>query len=405
MMKSIVYWLAITAGLLYSSCSTSKPVVTETGSNNKAAIKIDLQQRRIYSFNNGTVQFSNMFAGARVNDIQQQDKEHFVITVSPENKPVNPSPWYAFKVWGSRQTVWMQMQYTGTRHRYNPKVSYDRGASWNDIPVKTGRKDSAVSFQLSVNSDTLLVAAQELIPSSMSYQWMDSLATLPFVHQQIIGYSVMGKPIVALSTTGSNGKKQIIVLSRQHPPEVTGYMAMQEFVRSVLGNTRLAVDFRKEFEIIMVPMLNPDGVDEGNWRHNAGGVDLNRDWDLFVQPETKAVKEFLLTRQKEQQSTVYFAIDFHSTYNDVFYTNEDTLTNIPGLTNAWLKRFAGSISGFKPNVKPSGNGGNVSKAWLMRTFKTDALTYEVGDDTPRPLLKKKGRVAAEALMQLLLEHK
>ena len=78
-------------------------------------------------------------------------------------------------------------------------------------------------------------------------------------------------------------------------------MAMQEFVRSVLGNTRLAVDFRKEFEIIIVPMLNPDGVDEGNWRHNAGGVDLNRDWDLFVQP-TKAVKVFC---SPGKRATVY----------------------------------------------------------------------------------------------------
>jgi hypothetical protein len=31
---------------------------------------------------------------------------------------------------------------------------------------------------------------------------------------------------------------------------------------------------------------NPDGVDKGHWRLNDGGVDLNRDWGPFTQPET-----------------------------------------------------------------------------------------------------------------------
>ncbi|MFT3826615.1 MAG: M14 family metallopeptidase [Chitinophagaceae bacterium] len=394
--------IVITAGCIYSSCKTAKPVSQATVNSQPAAIKINLQQRRTYSFSDGTVQFSNQFAGARVNNIEQQDNSHYTITISPENTPVNPSPWYAFKVWGKQQTIDVQMKYVGTRHRYDPKISKDGGKTWEDLAVKKSKTDSNAGFQLSISADTLLVAAQELMPAAMGYQWIDSLATLPFIHKEIVGYSIMGKPIVALNTTGSSGKKQIIILSRQHPPEVTGYMAMQEFIRTVMGNSSLAVAFRKEYEVIVVPMLNPDGVDEGNWRHSAGGVDLNRDWENFEQPETRSVKEFLVKKQTAQQATVYFAIDFHSTYNDVFYTNEDTLTNVPGLTNRWLRRFAESIPGFKPNVKPSGNGGNVSKGWLMRAFKTDALTYEVGDDTPRPLLKKKGKVAAEVLMQLLL---
>ena len=40
-------------------------------------------------------------------------------------------------------------------------------------------------------------------------------------------------------------------------------------------------------------MPNPDGVDSGYWRHNSNGVDLNRDWIEFTQPETKAIKQFL----------------------------------------------------------------------------------------------------------------
>src|SRR4051794_29252753 len=96
-----------------------------------------------------------------------------------------------------------------------------------------------------ISNRRLTIAAQEIISSADSYQWMDSLAKQPFISKQVVGKSLLGKPIMALTTSGSDGKKLIVVLSRQHPPEVTGYMAMQEFVRTVTGNTLLAQSFRK----------------------------------------------------------------------------------------------------------------------------------------------------------------
>jgi murein tripeptide amidase MpaA len=34
----------------------------------------------------------------------------------------------------------------------------------------------------------------------------------------------------------------------------------------------------KEFEFIVIPMVNPDGVIYGNFRTNLAGLDLNRQW-------------------------------------------------------------------------------------------------------------------------------
>ena len=36
-----------------------------------------------------------------------------------------------------------------------------------------------------------------------------------------------------------------------------------------------------------------------DWRHNANGVDLNRDWTAFTQPETQAIKNYLEVQVKE----------------------------------------------------------------------------------------------------------
>lgn len=367
---------------------------------------IGFQQRKVFDFNQGTVAFSNTFAGARLNQVMQLNDSTFKLLIEPENTPVNPSPWYAFKIWSAHQRRYiLQLTYVGTKHRYDPKLQLKNGA-WKDVqPIEVSKDGNLASFGLEAGADSLLVSAQELMNSHDEYQWEDSLAKLPFVTRMEIGKSILGKAINALSITESNGKKLIVILSRQHPPEVTGYMAMQEFVRTVSGSSALARSFRKAYEVVLVPMINPDGVDEGNWRHNIAGVDLNRDWENFIQPETKSVRDYILKKVDRQQAKVYFGIDFHSTYHDVFYTNEDQplrQTNRPGFTLKWLKAFGESIPGFKPNIKPSPNGGNVSKSWMGRVLNAEALTYEVGDDTPRSTLKLKGRVAAEKMMELLL---
>ncbi|WP_345953269.1 M14 family metallopeptidase [Mucilaginibacter sp. PAMB04168] len=397
--KKWIYFTVLGFCVLYACTITKK--VEATRVINKAVI--EMQARKTFDFD--AVHFSNQFATARANDVLQQDDSTFAILIKPENTPVNPSPWYAFKVWGKAgKRITIILNYANVKHRYNPKISY-QAKVWTDIGRVTLSRDSTqASFKLNLTGDTALIAAQEIISSANSYAWMDSLARSPFIKKYVIGNSLLGNPIVALTTTNDDGKKLVVVLSRQHPPEVTGYMAMQAFVNSVTGNTPLAQAFRKQYRLVLIPLLNPDGVDEGNWRHSAAGVDLNRDWDAFKQPETQAAKQFLTKMVAHEDAKVYFGIDFHSTYHDVFYTNIDTLhTTVPGFTNKWLNAFQQAIPGFKARVQASGNGGNVSKSWMMRALGTDAITYEVGDNTSRQMLQNKGRVAAEKMMDLLLK--
>ncbi len=411
-------WKVLVSGsFLLAACGVQKNnTVSAQALPDSSSAVIRFQKKTEFVSADGRIHFSNRFASARLNGFQQQNDSTFRITITPENAPINASPWYAFKVWtsdpgGSRNSfvknIVVQLQYPTTKHRYDPKISYN-GLNWKDVEnVKPDHDKGGAEFKIKVSRDTLTVAAQELINTAAGYQWADSLAALPFLKKQVIGYSLLGKPVIALTTTGSPEKKLVVVLSRQHPPEVTGYMAMQEFVRTVTGKSALAQKFRTVYELVVIPMMNPDGVDEGNWRHSAAGVDLNRDWEFFKQPETKAVKDFLMALSVNQKAKVYFGIDFHSTYNDVFYTNQDqpdVQTNIPGFTVEWLKAFEEAIPGFKANIKPSPNGGNVSKSWMGRALGAEALTYEVGDKTSRSMLKTKGRVAAEAMMALLLKR-
>jgi hypothetical protein len=198
----------------------------------------------------------------------------------------------------------------------------------------------------------------------------------------------------------------IMVISRQHPPEVTGFLAMQAFIETLCADTDLAKRFRAKYNTYVVPLVNPDGVDNGHWRHNFGGIDLNRDWESFNQPETRAIRDFMKQKVSETGGTFYFGVDFHSTWEDIFYTITPELKgNMPGLVPKVIAGLEDEFPGYKPNIRPSPGTGNKinSTAFFFFEFGAESFTYEVGDNTPREFVRKKGETTAIKLMEQLLK--
>ena len=98
-------------------------------------------------------------------------------------------------------------------------------------------------------------------------------------------------------------------------------------------------------------------------------------------------------------------LDFHSTQKDVFYTLPDSgyVSHIPWFKRAWLRGIEQTIGGdYRLNESPSGIGQPVSKGWFYTQFKAEGVTYEVGDETPRDFIRQKGRVAAQVMIDVLL---
>jgi cytosolic carboxypeptidase protein 2/3 len=67
--------------------------------------------------------------------------------------------------------------------------------------------------------------------------------------------------------------------SRVHPGESNSSFMIQGVIDFLLQPTcKEAQALREQFIFKIVPMLNPDGVINGNYRCNILGVDLNRRW-------------------------------------------------------------------------------------------------------------------------------
>lgn len=368
--------------------------------------EIAYQVKRSFRLDEGMVTFSNEFAGARLNAVEPTGPQAYRLTILPENEPINKSPWYAFQVWAEdSQVIHLTLSYPGYAHRYVPKVSSD-GSSWTPVDSGAMQLDTTsgeLTFSLPVGPARTWVAGQELLPSDSTYAWEQRLIDTYGGEKRRIGFSHLGKPIHLLSFGNQQSKDWVFVMGRQHPPEVSGYLASQAFVERLLDSSDLARRFREQYRIVVAPMLNPDGVDLGHWRQSGGGVDINRDWANFHQPEPRALRDYLLEADG-QGAKIHFAVDFHSTDYDMYYVfTDDMATHRQGFTGRWLQAIKAKISGYEPDTEATDMNSPSAKYFFFTELEAEFVTFEVGDETPRQEVRQRAVAGAEAMMELLLE--
>ena len=403
--------LIFTSAVIFSACHSAKRTaqidyLQPDATKDKP---LTIQKKRTIGFENSGVWVSNQFAGGRLNDFTRVNDFVFTALIKPENAPVNNSAWYAFKIWGnSPKTVSVKLTYDDGDHRYHPKISGD-GEHWQLLADQFYSEDTATgsaTIRLNISPDTLWIAAQELFTSKDFEQRIAAFAEKPFVQKSVLGNSKRGKTIHKLEITeAENPSRYVAIISRQHPPEVTGTYALMAFLDALCDDSPLAQRFRREFSTIVIPLMNPDGVDNGHWRHNAGGIDLNRDWMYFNQPETRLASNEFLKIKNDPAKQLYFFLDFHSTQRDVFYTLDKNLETIPPqMTDTWLAEVQRRLPAYKVVERPYGTESPVSKSWFYITFQVPSITYEIGDDTPPETTRQVAGVAATVLMEQLLAY-
>ncbi len=365
----------------------------------------DKQEKKIYSIDG--VSADNTFNGAKMNNFSQVNDSTFRITILPENEPINESPHYAFALSADEpRDIQLQIDYGDYRHRYYPKLSRDLD-SW--MPIDSMRFDTLTAgnlarLRLSIDTRPLYIAAQEIHDSQHTADWVAALtAKHPDVNSGIAGQSTLERPIhyMDISDGPTENKPGVLILSRTHPPEISGYMAMEAFVETLLEDNQLSKAFRKKYRVFVYPLINPDGVDLGYWRHNVGGIDLNRDWSTFQQPETRAVAKHISTEVDRHKNEIVLGLDFHSTQEDVIYTHTpNRQSRIFPFKDLWIESL--KAAGYGPNEEAYDLSTPMTKGWFYLAFDAEAIIYEVGDETDRAYLKEKARFAAREMMKLLV---
>ncbi len=404
--------------LAFINCFLSVVCLAQSTAVDTSSREISYQEKKTYDVDG--IFLSNEFNGARLNGVSKSN-DTLTIRIEAENQPINTSPWYAFKIWtASSRDVVLHFDYIDGLHRYYPKLSKD-GIHWNPMDSSSFQLDMnsrRIAFRgqtgdsvitrsksfakITIGSEITWVSGQEIIDSENNSTWVNSIDC----KKTRIGESPLGAPIWKMDIGNIDSRKVLLVFSRQHPPEVTGNLAMRSFIEEITGSSELAKKFRREYHTINFPMINPDGVDQGHWRHNTGGVDLNRDWSNLHQPENQLISNHIKNYLESTGKKVYFGIDFHSTWKDIFYVLNRQSDVTHHLSAEWLEGMENRLPGFVVNDREIPlEGAGTSVRFFYHECGSDGVTYEVGDDTDREYLKEKARVAAVSLMTVLLDVK
>lgn len=403
--------------LLLAGCRTAAPGpdVPPSPSDWEISLsrEIDEEPRRTIGSASRGIWVSNELEGGRASDVRFEGDSLVVVRIDAENTPVNSSAWYAFRIHAeSPDTIRVRLDYPDGRHRYWPKI----GPGHPDAPtppeawvaadsaqVELRPEEESMILTLAVGPEPIIVAGQELLTSRWFGHWVDGLAARSGVERSTIGTSARGRPIELVQFGNPAATRHVVLISRQHPPEVTGTLALVRYVEELLGDGPLATDFREGFRVHLVPLVNPDGVDLGHWRHNSGGVDLNRDWVAFHQPETRLVRDTFRELLGAPEQEVWFFADFHSTNRDVFFTLDRRLpTTPPEILDPWLEGLRAAVPQYDLPDAPSGLATPMSRNWFYREFAAPGLIYEVGDHTDRSRIAEVAEAASRAMMEVLI---
>jgi len=149
--------------------------------------------------------------------------------------------------------------------------------------------------------------------------------------RQVLTTSLKGHPVELVTITSSPNepaqdpmclsdgtrKPVVFVSARVHPGEVPAQWCLEGLLNfATIKDDPRAIAFREKFVLVMVPILNPDGVAMGHYRSDSLGQNLNRYYDhpqSDVHPTIHAVKKYL--HELNDAGVLHSYVDLHAHAN------------------------------------------------------------------------------------------
>jgi len=263
------------------------------------------------------------------------------------------------------------------------------------------------------------------------------LSRYPFLSASSVGKSVMGKDIIAL--TCGRGTKKVFFNASHHANEWITTPLLLKFLDTYLnayqnGKDICKIDAQNLFHsktLVMVPLVNPDGVDLVNgaiptdnphytkakkiaarypdilfpsgWKANIDGVDLNlnypANWNLAKEIKRKIgvddasprdfVGEYPLCAPEARAlynlsiaSGFCLTLSYHTQGKVIYWKYCDYLPQ----NSFEIAEALSRASGYKTEVTPTESGFAGYKDWFISHYNLPGYTIEAGEgENPLPL--------------------
>lgn len=147
-----------------------------------------------------------------------------------------------------------------------------------------------------------------------------------FCQTKVLAKSLAGEDCHLLTITSRTGdfsqRRGVVLTARVHPGETVSSWMMRGVLWFLTDpQNQEAKILRDHFIFKVVPMLNPDGVINGNYRVSLAGCDLNRRWkdpDHYLHPIIAATKRMARKLHEERGLALFCDLHGHSRKHNSF---------------------------------------------------------------------------------------
>ncbi len=269
-----------------------------------------------------------------------------------------------------------------------PMASTDGGKTWHRT-AEASYRHGVYRFQVEpAEGRSLLVALAPPYHYARYLGLVDRISGHPRVaSSRVLTHSLRNRPVhhLVIREPGQGPLPAVWVIARQHPAETAGSWKMEGLIEWLLSDDPATAVLLGKMEFHLVPFMNPDGVVMGNYRRNAAGLNLNREWNSGANknaPTVEAVKDLMRKQHKEGREFIGF-FDLHaisSQAKNFMYYTEDLLVREE--YDRQLDQFLTTFGQLNPLFTKAGSESTypgkegIAKDWAHSEFFIPSYTFE-----------------------------
>ena len=263
-----------------------------------------------------------------------------------------------------------------------PAASVDQGRSWHWLGA--GAAEVASSFRLAFPNDAQDARLCLAVPY-LQADWASFVRTLrgnAHTDRGVLCRSRKGRDVEWLRVGRLDGQAEhcLVLTCRHHCCEMMASYALEGFVHAMLADDVVGRWWRERAEVLIVPFVDPDGVEEGDQGKNRRPHDHYCDYaGTSVYPETAAIREFLPAWARGRLKV---ALDLHCPWirggrNEQIYL----VGNRGDVTWAELTRFSGVLESHQAGKLRFATANNLPWGQDWNTYEGPLVCFAAWAET------------------------
>ena len=296
-----------------------------------------------------TLLFESRFEGGNLCRAIQVYEFEYDLVLRPDINTNRHTQWYYFRISNTRAGYSYKLNIINMMKceslyeqgmkvlAFSEKQYAENGSGWyhtgdriayyqNNIRRPNGQYYYTLTFTIDADHDFDNIYVAHSYPYSYTelQYYLNALEEDPersrYIRRRLLCETLAGNHCDILTITSFDGntgapmkqRRGVVITGRVHPGESNASWMMKGLIDFLVGPSLDARRLRDNFIFKIVPMLNPDGVINGNYRCSLARVDLNRIWNDPCKrrhPTVYHAKEMI--RRFIAERTVLLYADFH----------------------------------------------------------------------------------------------